>query len=119
VIDRVKAAGFTPAHKLLPYVHVLDLAADGHIKPHIDSSRFCGDTVAVISLLSDSVARFVLDSDKTNVVDCLVRARSLYVMKNSARYDFTHEILIDKQSQFDGLRVPRKRRISVVCRCEP
>lgn len=41
-----------------------DLQSDGHIKPHIDSSRFCGDTVAVLSLLSDSVARFRLDKDR-------------------------------------------------------
>ena len=25
--------------RTLPYTHVLDLAATGHIKPHIDSSR--------------------------------------------------------------------------------
>ena len=36
------------SHRLLPYVHVLDLAGDGHIKPHVDSARFCGDTVAVL-----------------------------------------------------------------------
>lgn len=60
VLDRIRAASFDSAkHKLLPYVHVLDLKADGVIKPHIDSSRFCGDTVAVLSLLSDSVARQV------------------------------------------------------------
>ena len=79
-------------HKLLPYVHVLDLQADGYIKPHIgknkilfgfdhvllahdilhvfvlttcffltDSVRFCGDVVAVLSLMSDSVARLKMD----------------------------------------------------------
>ena len=37
------------------------------------------------SLLSDCVARFALEADKAQRVDCLVRARSLYVMKNAAR----------------------------------
>ncbi len=120
VVERIKSAAFDPdKHRLLPYVHVLDLSADGHIKPHVDSARFCGDTVAVLSLLSDSVARFVLEADKTQVVDCMVPARSLYVMAGSSRYDFTHEILADGESEFGGVKVPRARRVSVICRCEP
>ena len=39
-----------------------------------------------LSLLSDCVARFALEADKAQSVDCLVRARSLYVMKDVARY---------------------------------
>ena len=38
-----------------------------------------------LSLLSDCVARFALEADKAQRVDCLVRARSLYVMKGAAR----------------------------------
>lgn len=39
VIDKLKKAAFKPDDKPLPYVHVLDLAEEGHIKPHIDSPR--------------------------------------------------------------------------------
>lgn len=39
VIARIKAASFDPSHKILPYVHILDLKEDGFIKPHVDSSR--------------------------------------------------------------------------------
>ena len=38
-IMRLREVSFKPEHKQLPYVHVRDLAEDGHIKPHIDSSR--------------------------------------------------------------------------------
>ena len=38
-IMRLREVSFKPEHKQLPYVHVLDLNEDGHIKPHIDSSR--------------------------------------------------------------------------------
>jgi len=117
VVKRLQETSFdTERYKLLPYVHVLDLSAEGHIKPHVDSARFCGDVVAVLSLLSDCVARFVVEMDQSQKVDCLVPRRSLYVMRDSARYDFTHENLDNDVS--DQL-VARGRRVSVVCRCEP
>ncbi len=67
VIRRIQERSFLSEHKLLPYVHVLDLAPDGHIKPHVDSARFCGDVVAVVSLLSQAVARFAVEKDKVNL----------------------------------------------------
>ena len=39
LIDHLRSTAFHPEDKQLPYVHVLDLAEDGHIKPHIDSTR--------------------------------------------------------------------------------
>jgi hypothetical protein len=36
--------------KTLPYTHILDLAEDGFIKPHVDSTR-----VLYINLFRDSV----------------------------------------------------------------
>jgi alkylated DNA repair protein alkB family protein 7 len=39
VMARIRSQSFDPTHRLLPHVHVLDLASDGHIKPHVDSVR--------------------------------------------------------------------------------
>ena len=39
LIDRLRSRAFDKSDSVLPYVHVLDLAEDGHIKPHIDSTR--------------------------------------------------------------------------------
>ncbi|XP_049563583.1 alpha-ketoglutarate-dependent dioxygenase alkB homolog 7, mitochondrial isoform X3 [Orcinus orca] len=39
--------------------------------------------------------------------------------RGSARYDFSHEILRDEESFFGERRVPRGRRISVICRSLP
>ena len=55
IIDKLRKAAFKPKDKYLPYVHVLDLAEDGHIKPHIDSPR--------VKLLFSSFARNI---DKKN-----------------------------------------------------
>jgi len=72
----------------------------------------------VLSLLSACVARFRLDQDRSQVVDCLVDRRSLYVMKGFSRYKFTHEILPNEESFFNREFVKKDRRISVICRNE-
>lgn len=42
-----------------------------------------------------------------------------YLYRDEARYKFTHEILKDEESVFNGQKVPRQRRISVICRNLP
>lgn len=116
LIDRLRSTSFDPNCKQLPYVHVLDLAEDGYIKPHIDSVRFCGDTVAILSLLSDCVLKLVHDQDSAKTVNCLVPRRSLYILRGTSRYDYTHEILANGQSFFRDQEVYKTRRISLVCR---
>eukprot|EP00093_Oithona_nana_P003168 03168.XXX_86801_87785_1 [CDS] Oithona nana genome sequencing. len=118
IIDKLRKAAFKPEDKYLPYVHVLDLAEDGHIKPHIDSPRFCGDTVAVLSLLSDSVMKLVHEKSKDYQTKYLIPRRSLYIMRGSSRYDFTHEILSNEDSVINDQKVMKTRRISIVCRNE-
>lgn len=44
---------------------------------------------------------------------------SVFCCRDSARYDFSHEILRDEESYFGERRVPRGRRISVICRSLP
>lgn len=121
----------------LPYTHVLDLAPDGVIKPHVDSVRYCGTTISGVSLLSDSVMKLVQSTtdpftatdayrtqpttDTSNLYACkiLLRQYSLYIMSNSARYNFTHEILSNNESFFKGQKIEKGRRISIICRNEP
>ncbi|XP_050502492.1 alpha-ketoglutarate-dependent dioxygenase alkB homolog 7, mitochondrial [Diabrotica virgifera virgifera] len=119
IIDRVRNIAFPPATAQLKYVHILDLEKKGYIKPHIDAVRFCGDTIAGVSLLSDSIMRLVHDKKKNLYADIFLKRRSLYIMKNCARYDYTHEILSNENSVFKGEKVLKDRRISVICRNEP
>jgi len=37
ILERVRQVAFDGA--VMPYVHILDLAPDGVIKPHVDSTR--------------------------------------------------------------------------------
>nr|XP_019958371.1 PREDICTED: alpha-ketoglutarate-dependent dioxygenase alkB homolog 7, mitochondrial [Paralichthys olivaceus] len=119
VLSRVRSVAFSEACSLLGPMHVLDLDKTGYIKPHVDSVKFCGSTIAGLSLLSDSIMRLVREDAKGHWLDLLLPRRSLYILRDQARYDFTHEILKDDESVFNGERVPRQRRISVICRNLP
>ena len=39
ILERVKGMAFTSNVAPLAYVHVLDIAKDGYIKPHVDAVR--------------------------------------------------------------------------------
>lgn len=135
ILGRVMTRAFSE-EKVLPHIHVLDLAGEGVIKPHVDSVRFCGSTIAGLSLLSDAVMRLVRIDEtqyKDNAeyrnlnltgkgffVDILLPRRSLYIMSFTARYNFTHEVLGKQVTCFKGDRaVDKGRRVSVICRNEP
>ncbi|CAH8643168.1 unnamed protein product [Dicrocoelium dendriticum] len=89
---------------VLPSVHVLDLAENGEIRAHVDSVRFCGGSIAVVSLLSDSVLRLAvappqevvaLPADQPNLrdltlppdgwLDVFIPRRSVYVLLGGTR----------------------------------
>lgn len=119
ILHRVRLVAFAEGSQLLGPVHILDLDKSGYIKPHIDSVKFCGTTITGLSLLSDSVMRLVKEGDSSEWLDLLLPRRSLYILRDQARYDFTHEILKDEESVFNGQKVHRHRRISVICRNLP
>ncbi|XP_023572820.1 alpha-ketoglutarate-dependent dioxygenase alkB homolog 7, mitochondrial isoform X1 [Octodon degus] len=119
ILQRVQEAAFGPGQTLLSPIHVLDLEPQGYIKPHVDSVKFCGATIAGLSLLSPSVMRLVHTQEPGQWLELLLEPGSLYILRDSARYDFSHEILRDEESFFGEHRVPRGRRISVICRSIP
>ncbi|XP_066996770.1 alpha-ketoglutarate-dependent dioxygenase alkB homolog 7, mitochondrial isoform X2 [Anabrus simplex] len=119
ILDRVRNIAFPPGTPQLKLVHVLDLTEEGYIKPHIDSVRFCGNTIAGLSLLTDCVMRLAHHKQKEITANVLLKRKSLYIMKGIARFDFTHEILPNDCSKFrDGI-IHKGRRVSVICRNEP
>lgn len=124
VLDRVRALAFPDGQSTepLPHAHVLDLAAAGYIKPHVDAVRFCGDVIAGLCLLSSAVMRLVHTDEPHLQLDALLARRCLYVMRGVARYSFTHAVLSAEDSVWRGVngeRVPRQRRLAVICRSRP
>ncbi|CAN7938727.1 unnamed protein product, partial [Ixodes hexagonus] len=80
IIQRIRTSAFSPDTVQMAHVHCLDLKEDGHIKPHIDSVRFCGNTIAGLSLLSPSVMRLVHEKHQQRWAKIMLKRRSLYVM---------------------------------------
>ena len=58
-----------------------------------------------------------VEQDRVHVAVHLPQ-RSLYVMKDYARFEFNHEILENGLSVFRGDRVTKSRRVSVICRSQ-
>ncbi|XP_075528927.1 alpha-ketoglutarate-dependent dioxygenase alkB homolog 7, mitochondrial isoform X3 [Dermacentor variabilis] len=81
ILGRIRALAFTPEVNQIQHVHCLDLLEDGHIKPHVDSVRFCGDTITGLSLLSPSIMKLVHEKMPDKWVKILLRRRSLYIMR--------------------------------------
>ncbi|CDW52377.1 alpha ketoglutarate dependent [Trichuris trichiura] len=119
IINRVRRFAFANESDDQRSVHVLDLAKDGVVKPHVDSTRYCGDIIAGLNLMSDVVLRLRRCHRPEQAVDVLVKRRDLYVMKGAARHKYTHETLADSESVFAGKPVPRSRRIAIICRSHP
>ncbi|XP_062891921.1 alpha-ketoglutarate-dependent dioxygenase alkB homolog 7, mitochondrial isoform X1 [Mobula hypostoma] len=119
VLQRLRDVAFLPGVPQLSMVHVLDLEKTGFINPHVDSVKFCGDTIAGMCLLSSSVMRLVSEDSSEDWVDLLLQRRSAYVLRGAARYQFSHQILRDEESFFGSQKVPRDRRISIICRNLP
>lgn len=104
ILDRIRQSSLFTQHgpSLLPSVHVIDLAPDGFIRPHIDSIKFSGSVVAGLSLLSERTMRF---QHEDSILDVSLPPRSLYLMTGSFRYRYTHEILTGSE-----------RRMSIIFR---
>ncbi|KAL7075254.1 hypothetical protein ACQ4LE_005483 [Meloidogyne hapla] len=119
IVERIWRNSFPNSSKRSPYVHILDLHEHGFIRPHLDESRYCGGIISGLSLLSSSIMRLVHTNPQLSNIckaDLLLPRRSLYRLTGVARFDFTHEILANEESNFRGKSVPRHRRISVICR---
>ncbi|XP_072847610.2 alpha-ketoglutarate-dependent dioxygenase alkB homolog 7, mitochondrial isoform X1 [Pogona vitticeps] len=80
ILQRVRDAAFPPGMPQLTQVHVLDLHKSGYIKPHVDSVKFCGCTIAGLSLLSSSVMHLVSEQNPEDWLDLLLERRSLYIL---------------------------------------
>lgn len=92
ILDRVRKIAFesfkdssSPKNlddeNLLAHVHILDMHKDGYIKPHVDSIRFCGNKIAGLCLLSDSIMRFKNVKNPLLYANVLLKRRSLYIIK--------------------------------------
>lgn len=85
------------------------------IAPHIDCEPCFGNYIISLSLMSDIVMQFK-HQDNGEIINIKLPRRSLTIIKDDARYKFTHGIAQRKRDNFNGSIASRSRRISMTFR---
>ncbi|MFI5912094.1 alpha-ketoglutarate-dependent dioxygenase AlkB [Dactylosporangium sp. NPDC051541] len=89
------------------------------IAAHVDCVPCFGGTVLSVSLGSACVLTMTLparDGQEARREDVLLEVGSLFVLSGAARYDWRHGIAARKGDRWDGVVVPRGRRVSLTFR---
>jgi alkylated DNA repair dioxygenase AlkB len=110
--ERIFADGFTAR----PFDHMLvnEYCPGQGIALHRDYEPF-DKTVASVSLLAPCVMQFrKLEGGETELL--LLEPRCLLVLSDEARYDWQHGIARRKTDVWQGIRIPRQRRLSITFR---
>jgi alkylated DNA repair dioxygenase AlkB len=110
--DQLYADGLTPE----PFDQMLvnEYLPGQGISLHRDYNPF-GRTVVSLSLLSACVMDFRHPATGRKEL-LLLESRSLLVLSDAARYDWEHGIAPRKKDAWHGLRIDRRRRLSVTFR---
>ncbi|XWV24737.1 putative Fe2OG oxygenase family oxidoreductase [Tupanvirus deep ocean] len=85
------------------------------LKPHFDRKDYYKNVIVGISLLSGTVMEFIKQNppEKKKIY---VPRRSLYIIKDDARYLWKHAIPPRKKDIVDDVEIPRETRISITFR---
>ncbi len=86
------------------------------IADHIDCLPCFTDTIISLSLGSQCIMNITNDVDKNKKLELLLQPRSLVVLTNKSRYEWTHGIKPKKSDIINGVNVPRTLRISLTFR---
>lgn len=105
-------------HSLLPtqvdiQTHLLHLASDGRILPHIDNADASGTWIFGVSLGSERILRMI-GPDISENFDVLLPSGSVYLQRDSLRYNYSHSIL--ESGVFHGRVSAGGQRLSIMIR---
>ncbi|EPQ58381.1 hypothetical protein GLOTRDRAFT_57321 [Gloeophyllum trabeum ATCC 11539] len=93
--------------------HLLHLASDGEIRPHVDNVTASGNWILGVSLGADRILR--LESmDESDNYDVLLPSGSLYIQEGNLRYNYKHSIL--NAREFRGEKLAGGQRLSIMIR---
>ncbi len=85
------------------------------LKPHTDRKLYFKELIIGLSL--NSGATMVFSKQSTHEVKKIyIPPRSLYIMKDEARYKYKHGIIGRKNDEVQGIKIPRDTRISITFR---
>ena len=85
------------------------------LKPHTDRKDYYKNVIVGISLLSGTMMEFTKNKPPGKKTIYLPR-KSLYIIKDDARYIWKHAIPARKKDVVNGVEIPRETRISITLR---
>ncbi|KAF9458671.1 hypothetical protein BDZ94DRAFT_1270194 [Collybia nuda] len=87
----------TRLHSLCPtpktQTHLLHLASQGYIRPHIDNIDASGSWILGVSLGGERILRMEGPTEDHGNFDIVLPSGSVYLQKNAMRFTFKHSIL--------------------------
>ncbi|ORX44453.1 hypothetical protein DM01DRAFT_1312491 [Hesseltinella vesiculosa] len=106
---------FPDSYRWLP-PHILDLAVDGSISPHVDNIQASGSIVAGLCLKSPCKMILEHQTDPSCAVEVFLDKNCFYIQRDFVRYEFKHAIVSPELSIWNGQPFKKKDRISVLFR---
>ncbi|KAJ3977670.1 hypothetical protein EV361DRAFT_787839 [Lentinula raphanica] len=102
-------------HSKLPsadiQTHLLHLASDGEILPHVDNLSASGRWILGVSLGSDRILRLENCANPDERAEILLPSGSLYIQSNTVRFQYKHSIL-----RSDTFANGSRQRMSIMIR---
>lgn len=86
------------------------------IAPHIDCEPCFVDTIISLSIGSSCIMNFEKERFSKNKTEIFIEPRTLLIMKGESRYKWYHGIAARKSDKYNGEKIKRNRRISIIFR---
>ena len=83
------------------------------ISAHVDCVPCFADKIVSLSLGSGAIMQFARGHEKQELY---LEPRSIVILSDIARYEWTHAIPARKSDKVGGIKVPRDRRVSITFR---
>jgi len=109
LIDRLRTLCPTPNTQ----THILHLASNGEILPHIDNLHASGTWILGVSLGAERIMRMESTGGEHSF-DVLLPSGSVYLQRNTVRFGYKHSIL--KEGSFLGREIKSGPRLSIMIR---
>ncbi|KAF7353616.1 2OG-FeII-Oxy-2 domain-containing protein [Mycena venus] len=105
-------------HSLFPpqdiQTHLLHLASNGEILPHIDNLSASGSWILGVSLGAERLLLLEPKNGNGDSFQVLLPSGSVYIQRDSLRYDYKHSILVG--GTYEGRELRGGERVSIMIR---
>ncbi|GJE95173.1 2OG-FeII-Oxy-2 domain-containing protein [Phanerochaete sordida] len=94
--------------------HILHLASDGEILPHVDNVEASGSWILGVSLGNMRSMRLENAEDPSDSYEMLLPSGSVYIQRDATRYRYKHSILL--RGVLGGVEYGGGQRLSIMIR---